>query len=29
MRNALVMAWKDLHLLWRDKFAVFWVAVSR
>lgn len=27
MRNALVMAIKDLHLLWRDKFALFWVAV--
>ncbi len=27
MRNAVVMAIKDLHLLWRDKFALFWVAV--
>jgi ABC-2 type transport system permease protein len=27
VRNAVVMAAKDLHLLWRDKFAVFWVAV--
>jgi ABC-2 type transport system permease protein len=27
VRNALVMALKDLHLLWRDKFALFWVAV--
>ena len=27
MRNAFVMAIKDLHLLWRDKFALFWVAV--
>jgi len=26
VRNALVMAWKDLHLLWLDKFALFWVA---
>jgi ABC-2 type transport system permease protein len=26
VRNALVMAAKDLHLLWRDKFALFWVA---
>ena len=26
LRNALVMAMKDLHLLWRDKFALFWVA---
>ena len=27
MRNAIVMAIKDLHLLWRDKFALFWVAI--
>jgi ABC-2 type transport system permease protein len=27
VRNAVVMAIKDLHLLWRDKFALFWVAV--
>jgi ABC-2 type transport system permease protein len=27
VRNSLVMALKDLHLLWRDKFALFWVAV--
>jgi ABC-2 type transport system permease protein len=27
MRNAVVMALKDLHLLWRDKFGLFWVAV--
>ena len=27
MRNAVVMAIKDLHLLWRDKFALFWVLI--
>jgi ABC-2 type transport system permease protein len=27
VHNAVVMAWKDLHLLWRDKFALFWVFV--
>ena len=27
MRNAVVMAIKDLHLLWRDKFGLFWVVV--
>jgi ABC-2 type transport system permease protein len=27
MRNAVVMALKDLHLLWRDKFSMFWVAI--
>ena len=27
MRNAVVMALKDLHLLWRDKFGLFWVVI--
>jgi ABC-2 type transport system permease protein len=26
VRNAFIMAGKDLHLLWRDKFALFWVV---
>ena len=27
MRNIFIIAIKDLRLLWRDKFGMFWVLV--